>query len=126
MIVGIGTDLCEPARIAAVLARHGERFRARVLRPAERRAFADATAEARWLAKRYAAKEAVAKAFGCGIGAQLSFQDIEVARLSSGAPQLRLHGRGQVLAAARGVTGLHLSLSDERGLALAFVVLEGG
>lgn len=124
MIVGIGTDMVEIARIAGVLARHGDRFRQRVLTPAERRQFSDAHAEARWFAKRYAAKEAVAKAFGTGIGAQLSFQDVVVGREASGRPVLSFRAAGIVLAAQAGVVRAHLSLSDEREMALAFVVLE--
>lgn len=125
MIVGIGTDLVEVPRIAAALARHGERFRARVLVVEERRAFDDPAAEARWFAKRYAAKEAVAKAFGTGIGSRLSFQDIVIGREPSGRPLLSFRGGGAVLAAAQGISRAHLTLSDERQFALAFVVLEG-
>lgn len=124
MIVGIGTDLVEVARIAAVLARHGDRFRRRVLTDVELRSFDDAAAEAHWLAKRYAAKEAVAKAFGTGIGGTLSFQDIVVGREDSGRPLLTFRGAGQALADRLGVCRAHLSLTDEREFALAFVVLE--
>lgn len=127
MIVGIGTDLVSITRIAAVLAAYPQRFPARVLTVAERAALpADAAARARWLAKRWAAKEAVAKAFGTGIGGQLSFQDIEIARAPSGQPLLRWHGAGLVLAQQRGIRTGHVSLSDDGDLALAFVVLEGG
>lgn len=125
MIAGIGTDIVEVARIADALERFGERFRRRVLTGAERRDFADIESEARWFAKRYAAKEAVAKAFGTGIGGQLSFQDIVVGREESGRPLLSFRGDGAALAARLGVTRAHLSLSDEREFALAFVVLEG-
>jgi holo-[acyl-carrier protein] synthase len=124
MILGVGTDIVQVARIARVLARHGERFRARVLVPEERRAFADAAQEARWFAKRYAAKEALAKALGTGIGGQLSFQDIRVANAPGGAPLLALVGAGAALAVRRGIGALHLSLSDEHDYALAFVVVE--
>lgn len=126
MILGVGTDIVAIERIAAALERHGERFRARVLTGAERRVFTDAAAEARWFAKRYAAKEAVAKAFGTGIGAQLSFQDIIVGREASGRPTLSFTGDGAALAARLGVRAAHLSLSDEQAMAVAFVVLEGG
>ncbi|MFZ5757509.1 MAG: holo-ACP synthase [Pseudomonadota bacterium] len=124
-IRGIGTDLVSMARIAAVLTRHGDRFRDRVLTPDEHRAFDDPAQEARWLAKRWAAKEAVAKAFGTGIGAQLSFQDIVIGREPAGRPTVTLRGDALQLAHDRGVTQVHLSLSDEQDLALAFVVLEG-
>lgn len=124
MIVGIGTDMVEIARIADALDRHGNRFRQRVLTEAERRVFGSVDAEARWFAKRYAAKEAVAKAFGTGIGAQLSFQDIVVGREKSGRPMLSFQGNGVALSRRFGVMRAHLSLTDEREFALAFVVLE--
>lgn len=128
-IRGIGTDLVSIARIAAALDQHGERFRARLLTAEERRDFPekrhDARAESRWLAKRWAAKEAVAKAFGTGIGGELSFQDIVIGREVSGRPTLSFRGKGVELARRRGVVHAHVSLSDERDIALAFVVLEG-
>lgn len=129
-IRGIGTDIVTVDRIAAALREHGDRFRQRLLCPEElqqlsSRRFSDAADESRWLAKRWAAKEAVAKAFGTGIGGELSFQDIVVGREESGRPTLALRGKGQQLAQERGARFLHLSLSDERDSALAFVVLEG-
>lgn len=127
MIVGIGTDLVEIARIAAALEKHGERFRRRVLTHTEREGaptFRDVAAEARWFAKRYAAKEAVAKALGTGIGGLFSFQDVVIGREASGKPTLVFVGAGMALAASRGVQRAHVSLSDERAFALAFVVLE--
>ncbi|MFZ5723984.1 MAG: holo-ACP synthase [Pseudomonadota bacterium] len=125
-ICGIGTDLVSVARIAEVLAGHGDRFRARILTPEERREFPGTAPEARWLAKRWAAKEAAAKALGTGIGGRLSFQDIVVGREASGRPVLEFRGAGLRLAQERGIVAAHLSLSDERDFALAFVVLEGG
>lgn len=125
MIVGVGTDLVAVARIAEVLSRQPVRFPRRVLVDVEIEAFRAASDPARWLAKRFAAKEAVAKAFGTGIGAKLSFKDIVVGRSPAGAPLLTFRGDGVRLAAARGVVGAHLSLSDERDYAMAFVVLEG-
>lgn len=126
-IRGVGTDMVAVARIAAALERHGERFRARLLAAEERRDFSGrpAGAEARWLAKRWAAKEAVAKAFGTGIGGALSFHDIVIGREASGRPTLAFRGAATGLAQRMGVQRAHLSLSDERDLALAFVVLEG-
>ena len=76
-----------------------------------------------WLAKRFAAKEALAKAIGTGIG-KLSFQDIEVLRLDSGAPALQLHGYGLILQGQKQISAMHISLSDEQDAAVAFVVLE--
>lgn len=124
-IRGVGTDIVDIGRIADALAQHGERFRARLLTDDERREFAGPEDESRWLAKRWAAKEAVAKAFGTGIGGELSFQDIVVGREPSGRPVLAFRGKAIALATRHGVTQAHLSLSDEREYALAFVVLEG-
>lgn len=127
MIVGVGTDLVSVARIAAVLTAHPQRFPARVLTAGERAVMpASIMLRARWLAKRWAAKEAVAKAFGTGIGARLSFQDIEVGRTAGGKPVLHWHGQAVLLAQQQGVRSAHLSLTDDGDLALAFVVLEGG
>jgi holo-[acyl-carrier protein] synthase len=126
VIAGIGTDLVAVSRVAAVLARHDARFVARVLVPEEQAMLPTGARRARWLAKRWAAKEAVAKAFGTGIGARIGFQDIVVGRDADGAPNVTLRGRGAALARARGVVCVHLSLSDEGDLALAFVVLAAG
>lgn len=124
MIAGVGTDIVSIARVAAVLARHGDRFVARVLVVDERERLPADARRARWLAKRWAAKEAVAKAFGTGIGGQLGFQDIIIGSDAAGRPQVSLQGAGASLARARGVARVHLSLSDEQDTALAFVVLE--
>ena len=91
MIVGIGIDIVQIARIKAALDRLGERFAQRILTSTEMLRWQQQGQSAPWLAKRFAAKEALAKAMGTGIG-KLSFQDIEVLRLESGAPALQLHG----------------------------------
>lgn len=124
MIAGVGTDIVSIARVAAVLARHGDRFVARVLVADERARLPADARRARWLAKRWAAKEAVAKAFGTGIGGQLGFQDIVIGNDAAGQPRVFLQGAGALLAQARGIAQVHLSLSDEQDTALAFVVLE--
>jgi holo-[acyl-carrier protein] synthase len=121
---GIGTDIVAIARIERALARHGARFAARILRPEELAAFASAARPAAWLAKRFAAKEALAKALGTGIGA-VSWQDFSVLSGESGAPVARCHGRAQDVLAELGVRDIWISLSDERDYALAFAVLSG-
>ena len=78
-----------------------------------------------FLAARFAAKEAVSKAFGTGIGAQLGWQDIEIRRKESGEPFVVLHGKGAELFAARGARQLHLSLTHTENYAAATAVLEG-
>ena len=123
MIVGIGIDIVQIARIKAALDRLGERFAQRILTSTEMLRWQQQGRSAPWLAKRFAAKEALAKAMGTGIG-KLSFQDIEVLRLESGAPALQLHGYGLTLQTQKQISAMHISLSDEQDAALAFVVLE--
>jgi len=116
--LAVGVDLVEIRRIAALVERHGERFIGRVFTPGE---VADCGDRAESLAARWAAKEAVAKALGTGIGV-MSWQEIEVLRGESGCPSVQLHGRAAALAAERGLTRWALSLAHDGGLALAFVV----
>ena len=118
MALATGADLISIARIAAALDRHGERFLYRVYTPDEL-----TTCEGRpeSLAARWAAKEAVAKALGTGIGV-VAFREIEVLRDECRCPQLRLHGAAAALAAARGLTEWSISLTHDGGMALAFVV----
>ncbi|WP_066013215.1 holo-ACP synthase [Endozoicomonas atrinae] len=123
MIVGIGTDIVRIDRIERSLSRLGDAFARRILTNYERLQWLERSSSAAWLAKRFAAKEAVAKAFGTGIG-KLSFQHIEVRNNASGAPELLLYDYGLELQDQRAVKRLHLSLSDEQDNAIAFVVLE--
>ena len=125
MIVGVGTDIVAISRIAAALERHGERFAARILRPEELALLCRQRRPEAWLAKRFAAKEALAKVLGTGIGA-VSWQDFAILPQPGGAPQIHSHGRARKLFAERGVTGVWISLSDEREQALAFALLSGG
>ncbi|MGI2028571.1 holo-ACP synthase [Endozoicomonas acroporae] len=123
MIVGIGTDIVRIDRIERSLSRLGEAFARRILTDHELSQWQQRSSSPAWLAKRFAAKEAVAKAFGTGIG-KLSFQHIEVRNNTSGAPELFLYDHGLELQQQRGVKRLHLSLSDEQDNVIAFVVLE--
>ena len=118
MILGIGTDLTQISRIDAALHRSGERFSHRVLN-AEELARAPQPMTASFLAKRWAAKEAAAKALGTGIGEQANFHDFTITNDALGAPQLTLSG--QALKTANGEGVWHLSLSDDGDFALAFV-----
>jgi holo-[acyl-carrier protein] synthase len=125
MIVGIGTDVVSIERIEGVLQRHGERFLNRILTPEERRRFDRTKAKAGHLAKRWAAKEAFSKAIGTGIHAPFTWKSIGVGRDPRGkplvipSPEMAKHLKGM------GVTNAHVSLSDDAGVAVAFVVLEG-
>lgn len=128
MIISIGTDICSLARIEASWRRFGDRFVERVLCPGERDAFAQLAIpnRAAYLCKRFAAKEALGKALGTGIGAGISWQDIEVRRRRGEAPQVFLSGEARTRADRLGVGQIHLTLSDEKDFAIAFVVFEGG
>lgn len=124
MILGMGLDVTEIRRVRDTLARHGERFTNRVLTQAEAGAMPGGDAAA-YVAARFAAKEACAKALGTGFAEGVTMKDIEVLKLPSGAPVLALSGRAGELAQAMGVTRLHLSLTHGRDIAAAVVVLEG-
>ena len=124
MILGLGIDLIEVERIRTSFARFGERFTGRILLPNETAYCLSHKDPAPFLAARFAAKEAISKAFGTGIGAELSWQDMEVRRKESGEPFVILHGAGQTLFAARGATRLLLSLSHTVAHATAIAVLE--
>lgn len=123
MIVGIGTDLVRIERLQALWERHGHRACARLLAPAERAEFAAATDKGRFLAKRFAAKEAFAKAFGTGVRAPVLLPAITVTHDAAGKPGFAFAEPLAGLLCERGWTA-HLSLSDERDAALAFVILE--
>ena len=133
MILGIGSDLCDLRRIERALARHGERFTRRVFTEAERRRSEARRAErhggpAGSYARRFAAKEACAKALGTGLRAGVFWRDMGVVNLPSGRPTMVL--TGGALARLRAITPpghqalIHVSLTDDAPLALAFVVIE--
>jgi holo-[acyl-carrier protein] synthase len=124
MIFGIGTDIVEYARIEALWVRYGERFAARILSESELPALALHPAPARMLAKRFAAKEAFAKAVGSGMRHPVSFHRIGVTHDGLGKPVLQFDETLRTHLAQLGVTGHHVSISDERGIVVAFVVLE--
>ena len=128
MILGIGTDLVDITRIAETLTRHGDRFITRVFAAEERKYTATDPSAPSHYAKRFAAKEAAAKALGVGITDGIYLHDIIVRNAPSGAPTL--HFSGGALARLDHLAGgaaakLHLSLSDERTHAIAFVIIEG-
>ena len=128
MIIGIGNDICDIRRIRATLERHGERFAKRCFTAVERDRAAQNGDAAATYAKRFAAKEACAKALGLGIDHGIFLRDIGVVTLPSGQPALDL--TGGALARLQAITPpghrahAHLGLSDEYPYAQAFVVLE--
>ena len=124
-ILGTGIDIVENARIAASVAKLGDRFLTRVFTENEIAYCKGMRHPAPHYAARFAAKEAVSKAFGCGIGEQLGWLDMEVTRSDTGAPAMLLHGKGAELAAARGVSAIFLSLSHSEHYAVANAMLAG-
>jgi holo-[acyl-carrier protein] synthase len=127
-IYGIGTDLCDVRRIEATLARRGDRFAEKVLGPAElaifraRRARAEARG-LRFLATRFSAKEAFAKAVGLGIRSPMTWRACEIVNEASGKPVVRLSGALADWFAERGLSA-HVSVSDESDYASSIVVVE--
>src|SRR5215467_9644183 len=125
MILGIGTDIIEVDRIKTSFERFGERFLRRILHPNEISYCLSHRGPAPFLAARFAAKEAISKAFGTGIGAQLGWQDMEIGRKASGEPFVILHGAGQQLLKASGARLVRISLSHTQQHATAIAVLDG-
>ncbi len=124
MIYGIGTDIVEIPRIARSLERFGERFAQRILCGPELARFASHKQPASYLAKRFAAKEAFTKALGTGIHAPANWHGVWVSNLRSGKPVLEFSPALAALMEKRGVRRTHVSLSDDRALACATVILE--
>ena len=125
MILGLGTDIVEVARIGDARARWGEAFMNRILLPAEIAYCLSYRESAPHIAARFAAKEAISKAFGTGIGSELGWHNLEILRDDLGRPLVRLHGGGQTLFAARGAHQLHITLSHTHQYATAVAILEG-
>lgn len=123
MIAGIGTDLVALARMEKALARHGQRLVQRLLGDQEQRALDLSREPARFLAKRFAAKEAVCKALGTGLRG-MRWTDIQVLHSAQGQPQVSLSGGAARQARALGIVRWHLSVADERDQALAFAIAE--
>ena len=128
MIKGIGTDLTDQRRIQRALNRFGDRFVAKVLCISEIDAFRSMGSDRKrvaYLAKQFAAKEAVVKALGTGFSRGVTMRQIEIKRQSTGAPSVRLNDRALRRATELGVSVWSISLSDEGDYSLAFVTAEG-
>ena len=128
MIYGVGTDICDVRRIAASLARRGDRFAERVLGPHEIEVFhaRRARVESRgisYLATRFSAKEAFSKAIGMGMHMPMTWRACEVVKAPSGKPQIRLHGDLAAWFEANRLRA-HVSITDETDYAASFVVVE--
>ncbi|HSH87882.1 MAG: holo-ACP synthase [Methylophilus sp.] len=124
MIFGIGTDIVEVERIQASLDQFGEPFARRILAESEWADYQASQLKARFLAKRFAAKEAFAKAIGTGIRGDVSFHNIAVTHDALGRPLLQLAPTLQGFLKQHHIHQSHISISDEKNLALAYVVLE--
>ncbi len=125
MILGIGTDLCDIGRIERALERFGERFAERILVASELERFRRRRKRAAYLAKRFAAKEAFSKALGTGIRFPVNWHNVWVENERSGKPTLKFSRPLAALLKRRGVKNVYVSLTDEIGMACAFVLIEG-
>ncbi len=124
MILGVGIDLVEIDRIERLMRRYGNKFSERVLAQTEHAAFSGSTRPAWYLANRFAAKEAMSKALGTGLRYPVTLHAISVHSEASGKPWLNFHGALPAYLDKCGVARAHLSITHERGLACALVVLE--
>lgn len=130
MIYGIGTDICDIRRIQSSLTRQGERFAAKILHPTEYAVWQQRTQQhaergTRYLATRFAAKEAFSKAIGLGMQAPMTWHDCEIGNHPSGKPCIVLHGALKTWLESRHLTA-HITLSDEADYAVGFCVVEYG
>lgn len=124
-ILGTGMDIVETRRIAESMDRFGDRFLQRVFLDGEVAYARSMKFPHLHLAARFAAKEAISKAFGTGIGRELGWRDLEIVREVSGAPRVQLHGRAAVYAKTRGVQVIHISLSHTNDYGAASAVIVG-
>jgi len=125
MIFGIGTDIVAVARMEAARLRHGTAFAERILSKPELAEYTTQAHPARFLSKRFAAKEAFAKATGHGLRYPVSLRHITVTHDELGKPSFLFETELSALLSGMGVARHHLSISDERDTVVAFVVLEG-
>ncbi|PJC86289.1 holo-ACP synthase [Vibrio sp. HA2012] len=123
-ILGLGTDIAEIGRIEQALERSGEAFAERILAEPEMTVFAGLKQKSRYLAKRFAAKEAASKALGTGIAHGVTFHDFVVSNDEHGKPVLVLSHKALEIAQGMGVKHTHISISDERHYAVVTVLFE--
>jgi holo-[acyl-carrier protein] synthase len=124
VIFGIGVDVLEAARIKKVYDRYGEHFVERLLLPAERQQLARTRRTERFLAMRFAAKEAIVKAMGTGFAHGIWIRDVGVVQNSWGRPEVVYSARGEQMRRRLGIGAGHVTLTDEAGLIVAVAVLE--
>jgi len=124
MIIGIGNDLVQVRRVRKIFKRQGSRFSERILTEFELKSLQKYRYPEKFLAKRYAAKEAAAKALGTGIADGVSFHDFQVDHDEMGAPLLTVTGRAAELAVGKNIKRWHISITDEKKYAVAMVIAE--
>ena len=124
MIYGVGTDIVNIERVKKILSKNRDGFVKRVLSEHEQALFANKADSAAYFAKRFAAKEAFAKALGTGIGREVSFQDLTVRNNENGKPHFIPSEKLRQYLVENNIKQAHLSISDENQNAIAFVVLE--
>ncbi|MDQ1242152.1 MAG: holo-[acyl-carrier protein] synthase [Pseudomonadota bacterium] len=123
MIFGIGTDVVQVARVQAIFERHGEHFVRRLLMPEEEASFRSCKRPVRFLAMRFAAKEAIVKALGTGFAHGVWIRDVGIAANAWGRPEVIWSDRGRALRDRLGAGEGHVTLTDEAGLVVAVAVL---
>ena len=123
MVIAIGTDIVEIARIGESVSRQGIKFAQRILSATELEAYQSKSDSVSFLAKRFAAKEAIAKALGTGIGYGVSFQDMVISNNQKGAPEVSLKGGAAEVLNSLGGSKVLLSISDEKDYALAYATI---
>lgn len=124
MIYGIGTDVVEVSRIKLALKKYGLKLAEKILTNNELLAYRKVKSKENFLAKRFAAKEAFAKALGTGLRGSVNFKSIEVAHDALGKPLLKYYNKLHILVEEKNIQYCHLSISDEKNIAVAFVILE--
>ncbi|WP_188459743.1 holo-ACP synthase [Kangiella profundi] len=124
MIYGVGTDIVDIQRIERSLERHGDKFAERTLAPQELDIYYQIKNKVNYLAKRFAAKEAISKALGTGMRHGIDFVQLVITNDEIGKPQVRLEGKAKDWAQQQSITTIHLSISDEKKHAVAFAVAE--
>ena len=124
MIFGIGVDVLEAARVKKLYDKYGDHFVERLLMPAEREQLGKTKRTERFLAMRFAAKEAIVKAMGTGFAHGIWIRDVGVVQNSWGRPEVVYSARGEKVRRRLGIGGGHVTLTDEAGLIVAVAVLE--
>lgn len=124
MIIGIGTDIVENARIARMISGHGDKFLRRIFSETERKRFNQLNGDEKTVGASFAAKEAFVKALGTGFRYGIAFSDIEVVRDRRGKPFVKLSGKAFEFARKMRANRIHLSISHEKSHSVAVVILE--